>query len=111
MKKVLSVLLVCMVLVTSSIGVFAADSLVDLYRYRYGTEHFYTTSFAELGYGKSGYDMEGIQGYVYPSPVTGSIPLYRYNNGKDHFYTTNFNELGGGKSGYKFERIECYVIP
>lgn len=91
------------------------DGSVPLYRYNNNKtgDHFYTTSWSELGSGKSNYTYESVQGYVYPNQVSGSVPLYRYYNSKtgEHFYTTNWAELGSGKNNYKFEFIQCYVLP
>lgn len=74
-------------------------------------DHFYTTSWQELGAGRSGYVYEGVQCYIYPNPATGSTPLFRYYNasGTDHFYTTNWRELGAGRSGWVLEGIQGYV--
>ena len=87
---------------------------VPLFRYwnPTATDHFYTTNWSELGQGKYGWTLEGIQCYTYPSQVPGSVPLYRYwnpSNG-DHFYTTNWNELGQGKYGWTLEGIQCFVF-
>ncbi len=87
---------------------------VPLYRYwnpRIG-DHFYTTNWRELGRGRSGWRYEGIQCYVFPRRIRGSIPLYRYWNPRigDHFYTTNWRELGRGRSGWRYEGIQCYVF-
>ena len=74
-------------------------------------DHFYTTSWAELGPGKYGYVYEGVQTYVFSAAAANRVPLYRYWNAivGDHFYTTNWAELGWGKYGYGFEGIQCYV--
>lgn len=83
-----------------------------LFRYWNGRDHFYTTSWGELGSGRGSWKYEGIQCYIFPRPVTGSTPFFRYykgSKGGDHFYTTNFGELRGGRSGYTFEGIQGYV--
>jgi hypothetical protein len=89
--------------------------MVPLYRYWNPTtiDHFYTTNFRELGRGRFGYRYEGIQGYVSPRRLRGTVPLYRYWNPtiRDHFYTTNFRELGRGRAGWRYEGIQCYVNP
>jgi hypothetical protein len=86
---------------------------IPLYRYwnPQNTDHFYTTSFTELGTGRFGWQLEGIQCYVIGQSTPQSVPLYRYWNGNigDHFYTTNFAELGAGRLGYAYEGIQCYV--
>jgi len=88
---------------------------VPLYRYWNSStfDHFYTTSWAELGNGKYGYRWEETQCYVFATQQPGSVPLYRYWNSKlgDHFYTTNWAELGAGRAGYAYEGIQCYVFP
>ncbi|MCH8147426.1 MAG: S8 family serine peptidase [Planctomycetes bacterium] len=87
--------------------------LAGLYRYwnsRIG-DHFYTTNFRELGNGRHGWRLEGIQCYVFPRRHAGCVPLYRYWNPRigDHFYTTNFRELGRGRYGWRYEGVQCYV--
>ena len=89
--------------------------LAALYRYWNPAigDHFYTTNFAELGQGRHGWHLEGIQCYVFPTRHVSTVPLYRYWNPGigDHFYTTNFNELGQGRHGWRLEGIQCYVQP
>jgi hypothetical protein len=86
---------------------------VPLYRYWNAAiaDHFYTTSWAELGSGRNGWAYEGIQGYVLPQPRAGAAPLHRYWNSAigDHFYTTNYAELGSGRYGWAYEGVQCYV--
>jgi astacin len=84
-----------------------------LFRYWGNSDHFYTTSWNELGSGRHGWRYEGVQCYIYPRPATGSTPLFRYFNGNitDHFYTTNWNELRAGRSGWVLEGIQGYVYP
>jgi Astacin (Peptidase family M12A)/Repeat of unknown function (DUF5648) len=74
-------------------------------------DHFYTTSWAELGGGRHGWAYEGVQCYIFPNPATGSTPLFRYWNATatDHFYTTNWNELAAGRHGWVLEGIQGYV--
>jgi hypothetical protein len=76
------------------------------------TDHFYTTDWNELGWGKHGWSYEGAQCYVFAEQVPGSVPLYRYWNPGigDHFYTTNWNELENGRYGWNLERIQGYVF-
>lgn len=83
-----------------------------LFRYWGNSDHFYTTSWNELGSGAHGWVYEGIQCYIFPHPVTGTVPLFRYFNGRitDHFYTTNWNELRAGRSGWILEGIQGYVF-
>jgi hypothetical protein len=86
---------------------------VPLFRYwnPYNTDHFYTTNWNELGNGRYGWSLEGIQCYVAPQQVPGMVPLYRYWNSAigDHFYTTNWNELGGGRYGWSLEGVQGFV--
>jgi C1A family cysteine protease len=88
---------------------------VPLYRYwnPSGGDHFYTTSWSELGLGRYGWGFEGVQCYVAPSQEAGTVPLYRYwNRGiVDHFYTTSWSELGAGRYGWGYEGTQCYVYP
>jgi hypothetical protein len=76
------------------------------------TDHFYTTDWNELGWGKYGWSYEGVQCYVFAEQVPGSLPLYRYWNpvAGDHFYTTNWNELENGRYGWNLEGIQGYVF-
>jgi astacin len=84
-----------------------------LFRYWGNSDHFYTTSWRELGSGRYGWKYEGVQCYIHPEPTTGTRPLFRYFNKKivDHFYTTNWRELGAGRSGWRLEGIQGYVYP
>lgn len=88
---------------------------IPLYRYWNSTigDHFYTTSWRELGRGRYGWRYEGVQCYVFPRRVRGSVPLYRYWNPRigDHFYTTSWRELGSGRYGWRYEGVQCYVYP
>ncbi|MBK8254890.1 MAG: S8 family serine peptidase [Polyangiaceae bacterium] len=90
-------------------------SAVALHRYWNPAigDHFYTTSWSELGPGKHGWNYEGVQCYIYPSAVSGTVPLYRYWNPTigDHFYTTSWAELGPGKHGWNYEGVQGYVYP
>ena len=92
-------------------------ALAPLYRYFNPSvvDHFYTTNFNELGGGGHGYNYEGIQSFIYPYPVKGSVPLYRYWQPQvsDHFYTTNPNEIGttNPAHGYQSEGIAGYCMP
>jgi hypothetical protein len=84
-----------------------------LYRYWNAaiTDHFYTTNWSELGPGRYGWVLEGIQCYIFPQVAPGTVPLYRYWHPGigDHFYTTNFSELGSGRYGWGYEGIQGYV--
>lgn len=94
---------------------FGGPRTVPLYCYHNPgiNDHFYTTSWSELGGGRSGWYYRGIECYVYAGPQPGTVPLHRYWNekGGDHFYTTDLNELGGGRYGWEYQFIQCYVYP
>lgn len=92
------------------------DALKPFLRYWSGfeTDHFYTSTWSERGAGGgNGYVIEGIEGYLYPNQVSGTVPLYRYwsPSRTDHLYTTNFSELGYGASGFNYEGVTGYVYP
>ncbi len=104
---------------------------VPLYRLRYvrsdsktggggnQSEHFYTANKAERDSlikdfrdGYSAFFDEGIEGYLFPNQVPGTVPLYRlYKDPMKHFYTTVAKEKGKAinKDGYRFENIVGYV--
>ncbi len=88
-------------------------SLAPLYRYWNPSigDHFYTTDFGELGQGRYGWQLDGVQCYVFSTAHPGTFPLYRYWNPGigDHFYTTDFGELGQGSCGWQLDGIQCYV--
>jgi hypothetical protein len=93
-----------------------AAPVVDMFRYDNTgfNHHFFTTNFAEEGYGgNGGWSYEGIPFHVLSSQQTGTVPLYRYyaSSTHDHLYTTDFSELGNGAQGYVLEEIQCYVYP
>ena len=79
------------------------------------TEHYYSTSQAEidLGISKQGYVTQGTAAYVYATQICGSIPLYYlWIPGKDNFYTTNETQRENAiKAGYRNEGVACYVLP
>lgn len=91
-----------------------AVTVLPLFRYwnRGRGDHFYTTNWAELRAGRSGWALEGIQCYIFPRRERGTVPLYRYWNPNivDHFYTTNWNELGGGRYGWRYEGVQGHVF-
>jgi subtilisin family serine protease len=55
----------------------AQELTVPLYRYWNGgaADHFYTTSWNELGSGRYGWAYEGIQCYVYPRPFMSQLSI------------------------------------
>ena len=73
----------------------------------YYYDHYYT----RIQSSGSGYTDQGIQCYVYPTQVAGTVPLKQYYNSsrRDHFYCTNpSSEL---LSGYNYNGDCCYVYP
>lgn len=93
------------------------QGLVPLYRlYSHAPDHFYTMSTKEVtsAIARSGYTLEGIVGYVYPTATPGAIPLYRLWNPttSDHFYTTSVpeREKASRELGYQNEGIAAYVL-
>ena len=74
------------------------------------SSHFYTSNWQELNAGVSGWNYEGIMGYLWPTQVSNSQPLHRYYNTSsgDRFYTTNWGELGGGGNGWNYEGVAGY---
>jgi hypothetical protein len=89
-------------------------AVVSLYRYWNPSagDHFYTTRYVELGSGRYGWMLEGVQCQVHEQQLQNSVPLYRYWNPGigDHFYTTRWAELGSGRYGWGYEGIQCYVF-
>lgn len=55
-----------------------AVPLYRLYKGAPATDHFYTTSASDvLGAQEIGYAYEGVEGYIFTWPVSGSVPLYQ----------------------------------
>lgn len=81
---------------------------VPFYQYWNGKDHYYTTGFHPGGI--QGYRLDGMLGYVYPTPVAGAVPLYQAWNGTDHYYTTSYSPTYG-EGNWKYEYISCYVPP
>jgi hypothetical protein len=90
---------------------------LPLYRYWNpgNTDHFYTTNWGELEYGRSGWNIEGVAGWLPDASFSscGAVPLHRYWNVGigDHFYTTNWGELGYGKNGWTYEGVAGHCFP
>jgi hypothetical protein len=78
------------------------------------TDHFYTIDKSEWSEAVSGnWTQEGIQAYVFGSPVPDAVPLYRsfHSEKFDHFYTTKKEEWDSAAgAGWTREKIECYVF-
>jgi hypothetical protein len=73
-------------------------------------DHYYTLD--KSSGDKNGYSYEGIQCYVFSSPLNNTVPLYQYyrSSNIDHFYTTDYNELGAGAMGWSLNGPSCYVF-
>lgn len=73
-------------------------------------DHYYTRDY-NSGI-VNGYTYEGIQCYVFPTPLANIVPLYQYYKSSiyDHFYTTDYNELGAGAMGWSLNGECCYVV-
>jgi hypothetical protein len=89
--------------------------LYESYNSKIG-DHFYTDSATEKNnVAYYGYQYQGIQGYVYPTQVSGSVPLYELYSSTvtDHFYTDSASQKNSVVAyyGYKYETIEGYVMP
>lgn len=92
---------------------YYGDTIRPLYRYWSATanDHYYINTWSDLGAGRLGYAVYKIEGYVYPTQVSGTVPLHQYWNSSttSHFYTTNFSELGNGAYGYGYYGVSGYV--
>lgn len=93
-----------------------------LYRFWKGppqNEHFYTTSQADKdSVIASGYTYEGVQCWVWPAQVAGTVPFYRMSRFDGatgdlvHFYTTDPNQVAQKQAeGYANEGIQAYIKP
>jgi hypothetical protein len=74
-------------------------------------EHLYTTD--PEGERASGYQVEGILGYVATSEQPGTVALHRWWNAScaDHFYTTDPAGELAPKLGYAYEGVVGHVLP
>lgn len=74
-------------------------------------DHLYVTdkSQHDQAVSKSGYVSQGVIGYMYKSPVSGTVPLYKYwsSSQTDHFYTTK----KGTYSDYEPQGTIGYLFP
>uniref|UniRef100_A0A7M5WYY6 Peptidase S1 domain-containing protein n=1 Tax=Clytia hemisphaerica TaxID=252671 RepID=A0A7M5WYY6_9CNID len=82
-------------------------------------DHYYSTSFNELGFAKNKYFFRGVQAFLLKSKAIGSTALYQYfkdggNNFRntDHFYTTDPDETSSDDSlaGYGEEKVVGYCF-
>jgi hypothetical protein len=74
-------------------------------------DHFYTTDPSGELAPTSGYDYEGITGYIATSQQSGTTALYRWFSAQsgDHFYTTDPSGELAPTSGYDYEGITGYI--
>ena len=102
--------------VLSALGVSLGSATIGAF-YRYWNHakgnHFYTTNLAELGGGRAGYALDGVQCRIQPGPCCVTVALHRYLDAAiaDHFYTTDFPELGPGRFGWVYEGVAGFVWP
>lgn len=100
----------------SSAGTVDSETATAYYRlYNPNSgRHFWTSNSAEDAYlGGIGWNQEGINGYLFLTSVTGSMPIYRlYNpNSGGHFWTVNEAEyIYLGSIGWNQEGIAGYVF-
>ena len=79
-------------------------------------DHFYTTDAVERDSAtpNSGYQYEGIAGYVFDTQTAGTVPFYRLFNPDtgDHFYTIDAVERDNAmtQNTYQDEGIAGYVF-
>jgi hypothetical protein len=84
---------------------------------QYSHQHHWTTDFNEYNVlGAGGWSKEGVNGFILPTSVTGSVPLYRlYLNafGGLHLWTTDANEKTTltTTAGWTSEGVAGYVVP
>jgi hypothetical protein len=99
---------------TYQVGTIQTAPYYRLYNPNSGEHHWTTDANEYQVLGTIGWRQEGIDGYVFASPVTDSQPLYRlYNpNSGLHHWTMDANErsviIG---YGWKDEGVACYVSP
>ena len=99
-----------------SYGGVAAVPYYRLYNPSSG-QHHWTTDLNEYNFLQSvGWSQEGIDGYILPSQVAGTLALYRlYLNasGGLHLWTIDQNEVDylTANAGWTYEGIAGYVIP
>lgn len=93
---------------------FGPRPLFRYYDVRFN-DHFYTTNWAELGFGKDGMKYESTPCAVFGTSQPNTIPLYRYFNPVlgTHFYTTDAAEIlrAPNRDQWKDEGIAGYVYP
>ncbi len=76
-----------------------------IYRFKKNQSYFYTTNPCEIDPQYSGYVFDGDAGYVYSSPLPGTVPLYRSVNGssvKDHKLSIEQTSVNDVVIGYLY---------
>ncbi|KAJ7346144.1 hypothetical protein DFH08DRAFT_701236 [Mycena albidolilacea] len=81
------------------------------------TDHFYTTNPTEAAHA-SGYVIEDMSMYIYPTQMWGTVPIYRlyYSARTDHFYTLSAAERDSAERDsaatgtYTYEGIAEYTF-
>jgi hypothetical protein len=89
-------------------------ALVPLKLYWDGQSDHYTTAKGETDGKISGYNFVRIEGYVFSTRQSGTIPLAQYWNSERHDYYLLANpgaEKYAKEHGYQFVRIEGYIFP
>jgi hypothetical protein len=76
-----------------------------------GSDHFYSITRNDAGYGYYGYTLERPEARIYSYPAGDMVPLYRYFNGSstDHLYTVDRDDAGWAQYGYSIDQVEGYV--
>ena len=90
-----------------------AQTLTELYHYRYGSESDFliTTDFGELGNGGGGWLRLTSTMKIYDAQATGTVPLYRFfspSYGK-HLFTTDYNEVSSPT--WQYEGVTGFIWP
>ncbi len=102
----------------SAIQITGTTPLFRLYYHNTSTgrrDHFYTTSASERSQLTGvGWKYEGVEGYVYASRATGTVPLYRlyHQNHHAHFYTVEPAQRDAKVgAGWRAEGVAAYCFP
>jgi len=70
----------------------------------------WTTNWNTYQYGASGFSYWGVNGYIYSSQKSGTVPLYRYRHNVTHVdYLSRDSNLGATYPGYVLQATAGYV--